>query len=111
MATGITASLQCDPLTKRETWLFQQVGMAGNVPLYRRLKYNLVSFDGDPTQYVEPDAATGDFIRVLDGTGSPLDPRVDGIGLVAGFQFCSARPFEMFSLDDVDVTNNLGQLP
>jgi hypothetical protein len=116
--TGITASLQCDPLTKRETWLFQEIGRAnggpagsGGAPLYRRLQYNLVSFDGDPTQYLEPAASAGDFTRSLvDGSATPIDPRVDGCGLIVGFQFCTARPFEVFALNDFDAVNNGGQL-
>lgn len=116
MSTGITASLVCDPTLKREIWLFQEIGLSGGrkgTPLYRRLPYNLVSWDGDPTQYIEPVNASGDFVRGIGETnvGAPLDPRVDGAGLVAGFQFCKARPFEVFSLNDLDVAGNLGQLP
>lgn len=118
MATGISASLQCDPTTKVEIWLFQKIGSfppgragANNVkPLYRRLPYNLVSYDGDPTQYIEP-ATHGDFNKVLDGSGDPLDPRTAGACLVGGFQFYDARPFEVFALNDLDVAGNLGQLP
>jgi len=110
--TGLTTALQLDPLTKREIWLFQKIGQAfeSGRPVYRRLQYNLVRYDGDPTEYVEPDTASGDFYRVIDGTGSPIDPRVDGAGNVVEFRFFDARPFEMFAINDVDVSG-IGQLP
>lgn len=118
MATGISFPLQCDPTTKLETWIFQKIGTAGggqagaggSKPVYRRLPYNLVSFDGDPTQYLEP-AALSDFARVLDGTGIPIDPRVDGATNIVGILYCDARPFEVFCMNEVDVAGNLGQLP
>ena len=115
--TGITFPLACDPATKLETWLFQKIGTmpagpgGSGQPIYRRLPYNLVSFDGDPTQYIEPDSASGDFWRILDGTAVPIDPRAEGCGMVSGFRFFDARPFEVFAYNDVDVANNLGQLP
>jgi hypothetical protein len=118
MATGITATLQCDPTTKQEIWLFQQIGVmplgapgASGKPLYRRLPYNLVRYDGDPTEFIEPDSACGDFWNILDGSGDPIDARSKGAGLVAEIRYYTARPFEVFSLNEVDVTNNLGQLP
>lgn len=118
MATGITASLQMDPTTKVEIWLFQKIGVVGGgraggnnrTPQYRRLPYNLVSYDGDPTQYIEP-ATHGDFNKVLDGSGDPIDPRTAGACVVAGFQYYDGRPFEVFALNDLDVAGNLGQLP
>lgn len=112
MPTIINASLQADPTTKLETWLFQQVATTQHgKPIYRRLAYNLVSFDGDPTQYVEPAPSGGSFVRSLDGTGDPIVPGTEGTGRVVGFQFCQARPFECFAINDVDAANNLGQLP
>lgn len=115
--TGIVFPLVCDPTTKIETWIFQRIGTAplgqggSGQPVYRRLPYNLVSFDGDPTQYVEPDSASGDFWRTIDGTCIPIDPRAEGCGMVASVLYVDARPFEMFAYNDVDVVNNLGQLP
>jgi hypothetical protein len=117
MSTGISFPLVCDPTTKLEYWLFQRIGTApagpggsSGQPTYRRLPYNLVSFDGDPTQYIEPDAASGDFFRTLEGTGQPIDPRTDGVGMVAGFLFFDKRPFEVFSYNDFDAATT-GMLP
>jgi len=117
MATGISFPLQCDPATKLETWIFQKIGNAGggqagaggSRPVYRRLPYNLVSFDGDATQYIEP-AALSDFARVLDGSGQPIDPRADGTTNIVGILYVEGRPFEVFAMNDVDVAGNLGQL-
>lgn len=118
MATGIASTIsQMDPATKQEIWLFQQfgttpLGPAGSgKPIYRRLPYNLVRYDGDPVEYIEPDCCAGDFWNILDGSGDPVDPRVKGLGAVVEFRFYNARPFEVFSYNDVDVANNLGQLP
>jgi hypothetical protein len=118
MATGIAFPLQCDPTTKVEIWLFQEVGRyppgpagANSRPIYRALPYNLVRFDGDPTEYVEPCNADGEFTRCLDGTGRPIDQRSEGCGNVIEFRFFGARPFEVFAYNDCDVATNLGQLP
>jgi hypothetical protein len=118
MATGIAFPLQCDPTTKVEIWLFQRIGVyppgpagTNGKPVWRALPYNLVRFDGDPTEYIEPANCDGEFARCLDGTGRPIDPRADGCGNIIEFRFYDARPFEVFALNDLDVANNLGQLP
>jgi hypothetical protein len=106
-----TANLQMDPTTKLETWLFQQIATSPlGRPIYRRLPYNLVAFDGDPTQYIEPLPAGGSHQRVLDGTCDPISPFTEGTGRMVAIQYFSSRPFEMFSLNEVDVANNIGQL-
>lgn len=111
--TGINASVAMDPTTKLEVWLFQKIGQTvpthGGRPIMRRLPYNLVSFDGDPAQYIEPVNAS-QFNKVLDSSGDPIDPRADGAGRVVGLQMFEARPFEMFSLNEVDASS-IGQLP
>jgi len=112
MASEIRANLQMDPTTKLEVWLFQRIASTQHGrPIYRRLPYNLVSFDGDQAQYIEPIPAAGSHQRVLDGTCDPINPFTEGTGRVVGFQFFEARPFEMFSINEVDAANNLGQLP
>lgn len=116
--TGMTANLQCDPTTKQEIWLFQQIGNTpagtpggSGKPMYRRLPYNLVRYDGDPTEFIEPDSACGDFWNILDGSGDPIDSRVKGAGLMVEVRYFTSRPFEVFAFNDVDVATNLGQLP
>jgi hypothetical protein len=124
MSNGIGQVTQMDPTTKVEIWLFQKIGYGpklpgtrGNhgVPIYKRLPYNLVSYDGDPAQYIEP-VCVSEFVKVFDGpngatAGDPIQPINDGYGRCGGVQFYDKRPFEVFSYNDVDVANNLGQLP
>lgn len=124
MSNGIGSVTQMDPTTKLEWWLFQKVGFgpptpggrgSKGTPIYKRLPYNLVSYDGDPTQYIEP-ANMSSFVKVFDGPngttfGDPINPLTDGSGRVVGCLFYDKRPFEVFSYNDVDVANNLGQLP
>src|SRR4051794_25493154 len=108
MSTGIAATLSCDPTLKVEIWLFQQVGVSppgpaggGGTPVYRRLPYNLVRFDGDPTEYIEP-CYPSDFNKVLDGSGDPIGYSAgDGSGQVVEMRYFAARPFEVFSFNDV----------
>jgi hypothetical protein len=95
-----------DPTTKLETWLFQKMGTsADGRPIYKRLPYNLVEYDGDRIQYIEPVSG------VLDGSGDPINPLTDGVGKVVGINYYDARPFEVVGFNDVDASNNLGQLP
>lgn len=118
MSTGMTSAIsQMDPTTKQEIWLFQEIGRSPAGPanngqkVYRRLQYNLVRYDGDPTEYIEPHNAGSDFWNVLDGSGDPIDPRVKGVGAVVEMRYFGARPFEVFAYNDLDVAGNLGQLP
>jgi hypothetical protein len=106
-----------DPVLRRETWLFQEIGQQpkGKV-IYRCLPYMLVSYDNDPVQYVEPRPAD-DFVNVSanDGTttgnaGRAINPSTDGLGRVGGIQFVTRRPFEVFAYNDVDAATNIGQL-
>jgi hypothetical protein len=99
-----------DPSTRRETRLYQELFRdAGNVPVYRELPYVLVSYDGDPKQYLEP-LPPADQVKLLDGSGDPIVARADGMGAIVGFQFFTKRPFEVFAYNDVDASG-IGQLP
>ena len=109
---------QFDPTLRRETWLFQEIGQQPRgQKVFRCLPYVLVSYDNDPVQYIEP-APADEMVNVTanDGTttgnfGKPLNPSVDGMGRIGGFQYVTRRPFEVFAYNDVDAANNLGQLP
>lgn len=105
---------QFDPLQRRETWLFQEMCRDVNTsePVYRALQYVLVSYDGDPQQYIEP-VPIDEVIKsnLVDSTNSgngykPVDPRNEGIGRVVAFKMFGARPFEAFSLNDFDAVNS-----
>ncbi len=109
-----------DPALRVETWLFVEIGQQPkHQPVYRCLPYVLVSYDGDPTQYVEcsPVDETMSVIGPQDCTASGalghklVNPAVDGLGRVGFFRFVTKRPFETFAYNDVDAANNLGQLP
>ena len=113
MPTQINANLQMDPATKLEVWLFQRIATSGGPhgkPVYRRLPYNLVQFDGSPDMYIEPIPASGSHQRLLDGTGDPISPFTEGTGRMVGAQFFDARPFETFGINEVDYAGNVGQL-
>lgn len=110
---------QFDPTQRRETWLFQELGPDGvtGKPVYRALKYVLVSYDGSPDLVIEP-IPPDEVLRSNDALGTTagngfklIDPRVDGLGRMAGIQLFTSRPFEVHAFDDVDAVNNLGQLP
>jgi hypothetical protein len=109
---------QFDPTQRRETWLFQEMCRDVNTgePVYRALQYVLVTYDGDPQQYLEPipvDEVLKSNVAdmTLSGNGyKPVDPRSEGLGRCTGFKFFTSRPFEPFALNDVDAANNLGQL-
>ena len=96
---------QFDPALRRETWLFQNIGNQNNQPVYRCLKYMLVSYDNDPVQVIEP-WPMEDFLQIQNNSLNVVTPRSDGLGRVVGFQFFDRRPFEVLSLDDFDAANN-----
>ncbi len=110
-----------DPLLRVETWLFVEIGQQPkHQPVYKCLPYVLVSYDGDPTQYVEPTPADESYPGLIcpnDATASGTinhkraTPNLDGLGRVGFVRFVTKRPFETFAWDDVDAANNLGQLP
>lgn len=109
---------QYDPSLRRETWLFKEIGRQGKKnPIYKRLGYILVSYDGDPVHYLEP-CPVDQTVAVIanDGTTTGngcrvIDPVADGLGRMSAQQFFTGRPFEVFAYNDVDAAGNLGQLP
>lgn len=98
-----------DPATRRETRIYQEMFTERGRKVYKELAYAYVEYDGDPARYLEP-LPPSDFINVLDGSGDPIDPRVDGCGAIVGIEYVTARPFDWFSYNDVD-ENNIGTFP
>lgn len=94
-----------NPLSRRETRLFSQIGQgAGRTKVYRPLKYALVSYDGDPTSYIEPLSVGGDAVlSVMNGQFRPNVPSTSGYAQISGAQFLQGRPFPAFAYDDVDL--------
>lgn len=89
-----------DPAKRVETWLFQRLGVDDQKkPVYRRLKYNLVSYDGSPERVLEPLAPSS--LADITGNGTVIDPMAH-FGRVGGFEYFNGRPFEVFSIDDTD---------
>jgi hypothetical protein len=84
-----------DPDTRRETWLFQEMYRdSGNRPVYRRLSYNLVEYDGDPDKYIEP-------VSMQSEDEMPFDARTSGDpGAMVRFEIYTSRPFELHSFND-----------
>jgi hypothetical protein len=92
-------TLGFDPSTRRETWLFQKMGIdqVTGKPMYRRLGYNYVSYDGSPDKYLEP------VVSELENYPG-MNPNVSGEpGIVVGFEFFDSRPFEGIGLNDVTI--------
>ena len=93
---------QFDPALKREWWVMQEIGQQGGKPVYRRLRYNFVSYDDDPGRFVEP--ISNDNIVVSAGSKAEQVVVVQtDFGRVAGFEFFTSRPFEVHSFDDFSV--------
>ena len=117
--SGVRDPLQCDPTTKLELWLFQVIGsyQPGQAhpfsnkgqPIYKRLPYNLVSYDGFQTQYIEP-CTPCEFMNLVDMTGAPINAITDGAGRCVGWRVVKGQLCETFALNDVDAADNIGQL-
>lgn len=90
-----------DPAQRVETWLFQQIATdpLTNKPIYRRMKYNLVSYDGSPERVLEPVNAEP-MVDILT-SGHVLAPQ-SHFGRVGGMEYFTARPNEVFGLDDYE---------
>ena len=83
-----------DPATREETWMFQEVNRGnGQKPTWRRLKFNLVSYDGIPEKYIEP---VSEGVHVAKTSGSSdvrlLKPLTDH-GRVADFEFVEGTAY------------------
>lgn len=110
---------QFDPMMRRETWVFQQIGQDGRGPIWMLADYLFVSYDDDPKRWIEPwpngeiivtDGPNGFSLidpsnRSTDGAGQP------GLGRVVGFEFVTKRPYEVHAFNDFDAFNNGTQLP
>jgi len=89
-----------DPAMRRETWLFQELGKdVGNKPIYRRMGFNLVSYDGSPDMVIEPvSAAYG--VDLTNPSVATIDNVTQDAGAVVGFQTFQARPYEVHAFGD-----------
>lgn len=86
-----------DPAQRVETWLFQQIGVdLQGKPVFKRLPYNLVSYDGSPDRVLEPTNAE-ERVDVITGC-TVLVPRTH-VGQVGGMEYLK-RHFDAFALDD-----------
>lgn len=84
-----------DPAMKRETWVFQSLRNANSKKqTWKRLKFNLVRYDGDPVQYVQPVN-----LNELAGDSVVFDPYTHG-GIVEDFMFIDGTfsLFEVFNI-------------
>jgi hypothetical protein len=87
-----------DPLQRVETWLFQQTNGGKGKPVYRRLPYNLVSYDGLPARVLEPRNATeyADLVGNCTVFDNQTQVRIGGI------EYVTTRPYPMFAIDDLN---------
>jgi len=93
---------QFDPTQRRETWVFQKTGTdpVFGKTIYRRMGFNLVSYDGSPELSIEPINNEQVAPSFNNGSGTVIVPNVDGPGQVVDFQFFEGRPYEVHSFGD-----------
>lgn len=94
-----------DPALRRETCVFQELFTENGRPVFRRLGFNFVQYDGDPEKYIEP-RPPSDLYELIDEPDI-FDARTQGVGLVVDFEFYRSRPFREFhnfgDSDSIDV--------
>jgi hypothetical protein len=106
-----------DPALKREIWCFQRLGRQGGHAVYRRLGYNMVSYDDDPTFYIEPVNETNsvDLFGVNSTDNCKQIDAVTDFGRVMRFEYFDGRPFEGIAINaDVNIdsmANSFGANP
>ncbi len=76
--------------------------MNGKQPIYRRLKFNVVTYGDDPEEFIEP-VNFEPFEDVTGGTG-PIAPS-SGMGRVVGLKTMTGRLSPFHSFDDYDAAN------
>ena len=89
---------QFDPAERLEWWQFQQIGEQRGKPVYKRLKYNEVSYDNDVTRYIEPVSSTEWCDQTVGFQIRAQQPTL--YCRIAGFEFHNGRPYSVFSYDD-----------
>ena len=91
--------LEFDPTQRLEYWCFQEIGRsADNKPIYRRMGFNLVGYDGDPDLVMEPVNQEA-LVDLTNPNVATIDPSADG-GRIGGFRFFDSRPYEAQSFND-----------
>lgn len=88
-----------DKAQRRETLVFQEIGRENGKPLNRRMQFNLVTYDGDPNRYIEPRPAS-DFLDAVNAEPRVLRAMADGVGVIEGFEFYTARPYAVHAFND-----------
>ena len=88
-----------DPETRVVTMLLQQTNGSHGQPVYRRFPYDLVTYDGLATSYMEPHNATqlAGVVTPVATVASLTNQVVERIGRI---EYYGSRPWEAFSLDD-----------
>ncbi len=92
-----------DPAQRRETWVFQEAFRENGKPVFVRMGFNLVEYDGDPEKYIEP-RPPSDTVDLLSADEPYLvSPVTDGVGLMKNAEYYNARPFEVHSFGDITI--------
>lgn len=79
---------QFDPALRRETWLFREQFSENGRPVYKRLGFNFVEYDGDPARVIEP-VSDVQFTKDAGANGGDfdiLDPTATDNGNFVGFE-------------------------
>ena len=81
-----------DPATRVETWMFETVNQdTFGRKTYRRLKFNLVSYDGIPERYIEPVSEGFLYWKPGDANDVRLLAPLTDHGRVGKFEFVEGR--------------------
>ena len=98
-----------DPQLRRETWCFQILGTQRGRRVYQRLGYNLVSYDDDPVEWIEPvnEAFSTDLLSHGSGDCTSIESRTH-YGRVSRFEYFDGRPFEGITVNAELNVDSLG---
>lgn len=89
--------------TRRETRLMKELFRDRGRPVFQMLSYCLVEYEGDPDRYIEPLPDGGG--RHISTTDQMLNPLTLGLGQIVGFEYFTARPFEVHAFDDANAVD------
>ena len=85
---------------RRETWLFSELEVKQGKPVYRRLKWNVVTYGDDPEEFLEPVNA-GAFDDLV---GQPAP--TSGVGRFTGIRLVKGKLCDVHSYDDYDASGH-----
>lgn len=90
-----------DPTLRREVWMFQKLGVdTKDRPIYRRMGFNLVEYDGNPEMYIEPVNAGGYGVDLTNPNVATTNNVTQEAGAIVDMRFFDARPYEVHSFGD-----------